>query len=106
MQEEAVSAKQGTLNPPLARSTVCFLDRSASCVGAVPDAEVFLATFALAVYAGLLPLKRSVCGLELSWEDKERGRGISMVLSFAVGRGAAGVAGGLKSSFLCWLPPY
>lgn len=41
-------------------------------MGAVPDPEVFLATFALAVYAWLLLLERSISGLKLSWEDKKR----------------------------------
>lgn len=49
-------------------------------MGAVPDPEVFPATFAFAIYAGLLLLDRSVSSAELSWEDKEKGSGISMGL--------------------------
>lgn len=72
-------------------------------MGAVPDPEVFPATCHL---SRLLLLESSISSLELSWEDKVRGRGISVRLSFATGRGAAGVSGGLKGCFLCWLPPY
>lgn len=48
-QEQVIRAKRGALNPAHYKSTVCFLDRSASCMGAGPDPEVFLATFALAI---------------------------------------------------------
>lgn len=42
-------SKHRVLNPALYESTVCFLDRSASRMGVVPDPEVFPNTFALAI---------------------------------------------------------
>jgi len=102
--KQTVRAKHTVLHPALHKSAVCFLSRSASCMGAVPDPDMVPATFALASQAGLFLLERSFSVAELSWEDKED-RGVSVGLLFARGRGAAGVAGGLKSCFLCWLPP-